>query len=355
VPRRCLHLLKPREVSPPGYPMQSAKTCWTSIPSACSAFSLFSNCTPARQSLPTRLNHPCTNAFALAYAGVLLCTDVAARGLDIPDVQWIVQFDPPQVPPSCLLLAGLSGQLSCWPGASSLSTAGERMRHLAVPPALFFAIYADCRALFPWCVQDPSAFVHRVGRTARMGRSGNAGGQPGRANLRSRAAACCCLLQWLVTLQEEWPRVSEHLCFTLTCLPAPSTLCLQWCTCCPMRQVTLTFSKCGRFPCSRRPWRRTCQTCSLSCSARRRRTGELAPVVCETGGGQPAESGTMGRRQGPEPNCMPALYSLMARFTPPSLAPVLQDCVGGGHQGFPELCAGLQGAPLQVHLQAAGG
>lgn len=30
-------------------------------------------------------------------AGVLLCTDVAARGLDIPDVAWIVQYDMPQV------------------------------------------------------------------------------------------------------------------------------------------------------------------------------------------------------------------------------------------------------------------
>ena len=50
-------------------------------------------------------------------AGCLLCTDVAARGLDIPDVQYIVQYDPPQ---------------------------------------------------------DPSTFVHRVGRTARMGRTGKA-------------------------------------------------------------------------------------------------------------------------------------------------------------------------------------
>eukprot|EP00850_Spirogloea_muscicola_P010909 SM000065S20258 [mRNA] locus=s65:520709:524139:- [translate_table: standard] len=49
--------------------------------------------------------------------GALFCTDVAARGLDIPDVDWIVQFDPPQ---------------------------------------------------------DPTSFVHRVGRTARMGKSGNA-------------------------------------------------------------------------------------------------------------------------------------------------------------------------------------
>ena len=50
-------------------------------------------------------------------AGALICTDVAARGLDIPDVHWILQLDPPQ---------------------------------------------------------DPDAVVHRVGRTARMGRLGNA-------------------------------------------------------------------------------------------------------------------------------------------------------------------------------------
>lgn len=36
--------------------------------------------------------------FMNAESGILLCTDVAARGLDVPLVDWIIQYDPPDDP-----------------------------------------------------------------------------------------------------------------------------------------------------------------------------------------------------------------------------------------------------------------
>ncbi|CAG7911936.1 unnamed protein product [Brassica rapa] len=54
-------------------------------------------------------------SFTKASSGVLLCTDVAARGLDIPGIDYVVQYDLPQ---------------------------------------------------------DPKTFIHRVGRTARLGKEG---------------------------------------------------------------------------------------------------------------------------------------------------------------------------------------
>uniref|UniRef100_A0A3Q1HL82 ATP-dependent RNA helicase n=2 Tax=Anabas testudineus TaxID=64144 RepID=A0A3Q1HL82_ANATE len=55
--------------------------------------------------------------FRAQKSGILVCTDVMARGIDIPDVNWVLQYDPPS---------------------------------------------------------SASAFVHRCGRTARIGNQGNA-------------------------------------------------------------------------------------------------------------------------------------------------------------------------------------
>ena len=38
------------------------------------------------------------NNFKKASSGVVLCTDVAARGLDIPNVHWVMQYDSPGSP-----------------------------------------------------------------------------------------------------------------------------------------------------------------------------------------------------------------------------------------------------------------
>ncbi|KAF2020154.1 DEAD-domain-containing protein [Aaosphaeria arxii CBS 175.79] len=44
--------------------------------------------------------------FCNAKSGILVCTDVAARGLDIPDVDWVLQYDPPDDPRSYLHRVG---------------------------------------------------------------------------------------------------------------------------------------------------------------------------------------------------------------------------------------------------------
>ena len=41
---------------------------------------------------------PSLSQFCRQETGILLCTDVAARGLDIPAVDWIIQYDPPDDP-----------------------------------------------------------------------------------------------------------------------------------------------------------------------------------------------------------------------------------------------------------------
>eukprot|EP00826_Nyctotherus_ovalis_P037856 TRINITY_DN3492_c0_g1_i5.p1 TRINITY_DN3492_c0_g1~~TRINITY_DN3492_c0_g1_i5.p1 ORF type:complete len:495 (+),score=78.80 TRINITY_DN3492_c0_g1_i5:76-1485(+) len=60
------------------------------------------------------------SSFLAAPSGMLLCTDILARGIDIPDVQWIIQYDPPQHSDSFLhrigrtARAGKKGMVRVW-------------------------------------------------------------------------------------------------------------------------------------------------------------------------------------------------------------------------------------------------
>jgi ERCC4-related helicase len=50
-------------------------------------------------------------AFSTTSNALLMCTDVAARGLDIPDVDYVVQFDPPKDPDAHVHSVGRTARL----------------------------------------------------------------------------------------------------------------------------------------------------------------------------------------------------------------------------------------------------
>ncbi|KAJ0177836.1 hypothetical protein K1T71_006709 [Dendrolimus kikuchii] len=70
--------------------------------------------------------------FCNADSGILLCTDVAARGLDIPAVDWIVQYDPPDDPKEYIHRVGRT--------ARGLGTSGHALLFLR-PEELGFLRY----------------------------------------------------------------------------------------------------------------------------------------------------------------------------------------------------------------------
>ncbi|KAL7680532.1 putative helicase Cas3, CRISPR-associated, core, DEAD/DEAH box helicase domain-containing protein [Plasmopara halstedii] len=98
------------------------------------------------------------NQFLALKSGLLVCTDVVARGIDLPDVDWIVQYDPPQ---------------------------------------------------------DPNFFVHRVGRTARAGRHGCAllflsSNEDAYVNfLKIRKVPCKEMTLSLETMEDVLPKVKS--------------------------------------------------------------------------------------------------------------------------------------------------
>ncbi|CAL0305021.1 unnamed protein product [Lupinus luteus] len=68
--------------------------------------------------------------FCKSEKGILLCTDVAARGLDIPDVDWIVQYDPPDEPKEYIHRVGRTARGEGGKGNALLFLIPEELKFL---------------------------------------------------------------------------------------------------------------------------------------------------------------------------------------------------------------------------------
>ena len=77
---------------------------------------------------------------AQADKGALLCTDVAARGLDIPAVDWIIQYDPPDDPKEYIHRVGRTARGRSGRGRALL---------LLLPEELGFLAYLKARRCAP--------------------------------------------------------------------------------------------------------------------------------------------------------------------------------------------------------------
>lgn len=69
--------------------------------------------------------------FCQADKGILLCTDVAARGLDIPAVDWIIQYDPPDDPKEYIHRVGRTARGKSGKGRALLLLLPEELGFLA--------------------------------------------------------------------------------------------------------------------------------------------------------------------------------------------------------------------------------
>lgn len=78
--------------------------------------------------------------FCAAKKGALLCTDVAARGLDIPEVDWIIQYDPPDDPKEYIHRVGRT--------ARGLNTKGKAVMFLLTEELPFIQFLANMKVPF---------------------------------------------------------------------------------------------------------------------------------------------------------------------------------------------------------------
>ena len=68
--------------------------------------------------------------FCSAKEGILVCTDVAARGLDIPAVDWIIQYDPPDDPKEYIHRVGRTARGVNGKGRALIILLPEELRFL---------------------------------------------------------------------------------------------------------------------------------------------------------------------------------------------------------------------------------
>ncbi|KAL6085219.1 hypothetical protein STEG23_034686, partial [Scotinomys teguina] len=68
--------------------------------------------------------------FSRSRTGVLLCTDVAARGLDLPQVTWIVQYSAPSSPAEYIHRIGRTARIGCH-GSSLLILAPSEAEYVS--------------------------------------------------------------------------------------------------------------------------------------------------------------------------------------------------------------------------------
>eukprot|EP00933_Yihiella_yeosuensis_P004091 TRINITY_DN10800_c0_g1_i1.p1 TRINITY_DN10800_c0_g1~~TRINITY_DN10800_c0_g1_i1.p1 ORF type:complete len:678 (+),score=172.20 TRINITY_DN10800_c0_g1_i1:56-2089(+) len=69
-------------------------------------------------------------SFCSAEKGIMVCTDVAARGLDIPKVDWIVQYDPPDEPKEYIHRVGRTARGASGKGKALLFLMPEELGFL---------------------------------------------------------------------------------------------------------------------------------------------------------------------------------------------------------------------------------
>ncbi len=161
-------------------------------------------------------------AFGAAKSGVLICTDVAARGLDLPTVDWIVQYDPPAETADYVHRVGRTARK------------GERGHSLLflLPREAAYLGVLEARGLRPkplslegvLCAADAGK---RDARRAdeQVGRKAGGRGQCSFARRPPYSLACvclgadryCCAMSGILCLLRGWGEGGKVLFFVETC------------------------------------------------------------------------------------------------------------------------------------------